>query len=169
MKYFIILTAEFEGVAIVGSELWIVLLFALGLSLIVAEIFLVGVVLGLIGLTCMLVSIYFGFEKSAGLGWTLVVIAAASVPVLAFVWVKVINRVLAMKFTQTGYTSAQMQYKDLVGQEGVALTTLRPAGMARFGEKKVDVVSEGEVVERDSRVRVIEVRGNRVVVRAVRS
>ena len=113
-----------------GSELWVVLLFALGLSLIVAEIFLVGVVLGLIGLTCMLVSIYFGFEKSAGLGWTLVVIAAASVPVLAFVWVKVINRVLAMKFTQTGYTSAQMQYKDLVGQEGVALTTLRPAGMA---------------------------------------
>jgi membrane-bound serine protease (ClpP class) len=62
-----------------------------------------------------------------------------------------------------------MQYKDLVGQEGVALTTLRPAGMARFGEKKVDVVSEGEEVERDSRVRVIEVKGNRVVVRAVRS
>jgi membrane-bound serine protease (ClpP class) len=152
----------------VGSELWVVLLFALGLSLIVAEIFLVGVVLGLIGLTCMLVSIYFGFEKSAGLGWTLVVIAAASVPVLAIVWVKVINRVLAMKFTQTGYTSAQMQYKDLVGQEGVALTTLRPAGMARFGEKKVDVVSEGEVVDRDARVRVVEVKGNRVVVRAVR-
>ena len=152
-----------------GSELWVVLLFALGLSLIVAEIFLVGVVLGLIGLTCMLVSIYFGFEKSAGLGWTLVVIAAASVPVLAFVWVKVINRVLAMKFTQTGYTSAQMQYKDLVGQEGVALTALRPAGMARFGDKKVDVVSEGEVVDPDSRVRVIEVRGNRVVVRAVRN
>ncbi len=151
-----------------GSELWVVLLFALGLSLIVAEIFLVGVVLGLIGLTCMLVSIYFGFEKSAGLGWTLIVIAAASVPVLAFVWVKVINRVLAMKFTQTGYTSAQMQYKDLVGQEGVALTALRPAGMARFGEKKVDVVSEGEVVDRDSRVRVVEVKGNRVVVRAVR-
>ena len=151
-----------------GSELWVVLLFALGLSLIVAEIFLVGVVLGLIGLTCMLVSIYFGFEKSAGLGWTLVVIAAASVPVLAIVWVKVINRVLAMKFTQTGYTSAQMQYKDLVGQEGVALTALRPAGMARFGEKKVDVVSEGEVVDRDARVRVVEVKGNRVVVRAVR-
>jgi membrane-bound serine protease (ClpP class) len=152
----------------VGSELWVVLLFALGLSLIVAEIFLVGVVLGLIGLTCMLVSIYFGFEKSAGLGWTLVVIAAASVPVLAIVWVKVINRVLAMKFTQTGYTGAQMQYKDLVGQEGVALTALRPAGMARFGDKKVDVVSEGEVVDRDARVRVVEVKGNRVVVRAVR-
>ncbi|MGD1000492.1 MAG: NfeD family protein [Candidatus Brocadiia bacterium] len=151
-----------------GSELWVVLLFALGLSLIVAEIFLVGVVLGLIGLTCMLVSIYFGFEKSAGLGWTLVVIAAASVPVLAIVWVKVINRVLAMKFTQTGYTGAQMQYKDLVGQEGVALTALRPAGMARFGDKKVDVVSEGEVVDRDARVRVVEVKGNRVVVRAVR-
>jgi membrane-bound ClpP family serine protease len=41
--------------------------------------------------------------------------------------------------------------------------------MARFGEKKVDVVSEGEVVDPDSRVRVIEVKGNRVVVRAIRS
>ena len=151
-----------------GSELWVILLFALGLSLIVAEIFLVGVVLGLIGLVCVLVSIYFGFEKSAAVGWTLVAITAASVPVLAIIWVKVINRVLAMKFTQAGYTSAQTQYRDLVGQEGVALTTLRPAGMARFGYKKVDVVSEGEVIDPDSRVRVIEVKGNRVVVRAIR-
>jgi membrane-bound serine protease (ClpP class) len=151
-----------------GSELWIILLFALGLSLIVAEIFLVGVVLGLIGLACVLVSIYFGFERSSAIGWTLVAITLASVPVLAFLWVKVINRVLAMKFTQAGYTSAQTEYKDLVGQEGVALTVLRPAGMARFGDKKVDVVSEGEVIDRDSRVRVIEVKGNRVVVRAVR-
>jgi membrane-bound serine protease (ClpP class) len=151
-----------------GSELWIILLFALGLSLIVAEIFLVGVVLGLIGLACVLVSIYFGFERSSAIGWTLVAITLASVPVLAFLWVKVINRVLAMKFTQAGYTSAQTQYKELVGQEGVALTVLRPAGMARFGDKKVDVVSEGEVIDRDSRVRVIEVKGNRVVVRAVK-
>ena len=40
--------------------------------------------------------------------------------------------------------------------------------MARFDNEKVDVVSEGAVIDRGSRVRVIEVRSNRVVVRAVK-
>ena len=45
---------------------------------------------------------------------------------------------------------------------------LRPAGMARVGERKVDVVSEGEIVEPDTRSVVTRVKGNRVVVRALK-
>ena len=150
------------------DEIWIILLFVFGMVMVVAEIMLPGVIMGLVGLGCLLGSIYLAFGRSVGLAWTLVGIAVASVPVLAILWVKVLNRVLAIKMTQKGYTSAQVGLKDLVGQEGVALTPLRPAGMARFGDRKVDVVSEGEVVDPDSRVRVVEVKGNRVVVRGVR-
>ena len=134
----------------------------------VAEIFLPGAIMGILGLGCILASIYFAFQESGPLAWTLVGITVASVPVLVILWVKVLNRVFAMKATQKGYTSAQVHLKELVGREGVALTQLRPSGMARFDDKKVDVVSEGEVIERDSLVRVIEVKSNRVVVRAVR-
>ena len=152
------------------SDLGIVFLYVLGMALAVAEVFLPGVVMGIFGLACVLASLYWAFQReSHALAWTLVGITVASVPVLIFLWLKVLNRVFAMKHTEAGYTSAQANLKDLVGQEGVALTQLRPAGMARFGDRKVDVVTEGDLIDRDSRVRVVAVQGNRVVVRAVRS
>ena len=151
------------------GQLGIIFLYVIGMALAIAEVFLPGAVMGLIGLVCVLASIYLAFQQeSVALGWSLVGITIAAIPVLVILWVKVLNRVFAMKQTQEGYTSAQVDLKTLVGQEGVALTQLRPSGMARFADEKVDVVSEGEVIERGSRVRVIEVESNRVVVRAVK-
>jgi len=150
------------------SELGIILLYVFGMALAVAEVFMPGAIMGLVGLGCILASIYLAFRQSGPLGWGLLGITLASIPVFVVLWVKVLNRVLAMRATQAGYTSAQMGLKDLVGQEGVALTQLRPVGVARFGNKKVDVVSEGEVIDAGSRVRVIEVKSNRVMVRAVK-
>ncbi len=54
------------------------------------------------------------------------------------------------------------------GQVGVAETTLRPAGKVRFGNVLVDVATEGEFIESDARVEVVERHGNRVVVRRAR-
>ncbi len=56
-----------------------------------------------------------------------------------------------------------------VGDQGVADSALRPAGKARFDDRFVDVVSDGGFVDRDKPVRVIEIAGNRVVVREVES
>ena len=152
------------------SQLGIIFLYVIGMALAIAELFLPGVIIGLIGLVCVLASIYLAFEhQNAGLGWTLVVITIASIPMMVILWLKVLDRVFAMKQTQKGYSSAQVELKALIGQEGVAITQLRPAGTARFGEQKVDVVSESEVIERDARVKVIEVKSNRVVVRAVKT
>lgn len=55
----------------------------------------------------------------------------------------------------------------LLGAIGIAATPLRPSGMVRFGEDFVDVVAEGSYVAPGSRVQVIEVEGNRVVVKEV--
>ena len=52
-------------------------------------------------------------------------------------------------------------------QRGTALTSLRPAGTARFEGGKVDVVTEGDFVEAGSVIEVVEVAGSRVVVRRV--
>ena len=54
---------------------------------------------------------------------------------------------------------------SLLGVIGTANTTLRPAGVVRFGEKFVDVVSDGGYIPAGTRVRVIAVEGNRIVVK----
>ncbi len=54
-----------------------------------------------------------------------------------------------------------------VGDTGVVVSTLRPAGRAKFGEAVVDVVAEGEFLEAGANVRITEIYGNRVVVKAI--
>lgn len=54
-----------------------------------------------------------------------------------------------------------------VGERGQAESLLRPAGKARFGDVLVDVVSEGEYIQKGVGVEVVERHGNRIVVRRV--
>lgn len=56
---------------------------------------------------------------------------------------------------------------ELLGVIGMAATNLRPAGKARFGDDYVDVVAEGGYVREGSRIQVVEIEGNRVVVKEV--
>jgi membrane-bound serine protease (ClpP class) len=67
---------------------------------------------------------------------------------------------------ETGYLSAAAR-PELLGATGVAVTDLRPAGVARFGEEKVDVVAESEYIAAGTPVRVITEEGYRHVVRPV--
>lgn len=55
----------------------------------------------------------------------------------------------------------------LQGERGTTLTILRPSGKAQFGDRLVDVISDGPYIESGKHVQVIEVNGNRVVVREV--
>ena len=55
-------------------------------------------------------------------------------------------------------------WKVKVGELGTAATFLRPAGKARFGERDIDVVTEGDFVEKGAKLRILAIKGNRVVV-----
>lgn len=50
------------------------------------------------------------------------------------------------------------------GDRGVAATFLRPAGKVTVGDETVDAVSQGEFIEKGTRVRVLAIQGNRVIV-----
>ena len=52
--------------------------------------------------------------------------------------------------------------------EGVAITSLRPAGVGLFADERVDVVSESEWIEEGTPIRIMSAEGYRHVVRAVR-
>jgi len=54
-----------------------------------------------------------------------------------------------------------------VGDAGEVVSTLRPTGKAKFGNAIVDVVAEAEFLDKGTNVEIIEIHGNRVVVKAV--
>lgn len=59
---------------------------------------------------------------------------------------------------------ALLNAQDLIGAHGTTTTQLVPGGKARFGNRILDVVTEGELIARGIEVVVIEVRGSRIVV-----
>ncbi len=67
----------------------------------------------------------------------------------------------------TAGTVPQIDRVELLGNTGTALTDLRPAGVARFGQDRVDVVSEGDFISVGSGLIVLRVEGSRVTVRKV--
>ena len=54
--------------------------------------------------------------------------------------------------------------KELLGIEGVAHSDLRPGGTAYFAGRKIDVVTLGDYIRRETPIRIVEVHGNRIVV-----
>ncbi|MBS5149336.1 MAG: NfeD family protein, partial [Veillonella sp.] len=66
--------------------------------------------------------------------------------------------------TKAGYVSNDV-LEDLAGKEGVAHTTLRPAGIAKINGNLVDVVTEGDFIDAGSPIVVLRVVGGRNIVR----
>lgn len=75
--------------------------------------------------------------------------------------------VLAKATRRSEGFAASDDTRSLLGQTGTALTMLRPAGTAQFGERRIDVVTGGEYIVAGSGVRVVESHGSRIVVEAV--
>jgi membrane-bound serine protease (ClpP class) len=55
-----------------------------------------------------------------------------------------------------------------VGQIGMVITPLRPSGKAQFESVFVDVVAQGEFLKKGTRVKIVQIVGNRVVVEAAK-
>ena len=54
-----------------------------------------------------------------------------------------------------------------IGDTGEVISTLRPTGKVKFGDAIVDVVAEGDFINKGIQVKVTGIHGNRVVVKAV--
>ena len=67
-----------------------------------------------------------------------------------------------------GYTSSSRTTdEELLGKEGVTVSYLRPSGIALFEGKRLTVIAEGEFIEAQRPIKVVEARGSRVVVKAL--
>ena len=74
----------------------------------------------------------------------------------------------AEEIADAGYTS-RTNLSELLGAEGVAATTLRPAGTAEINGKRIDVVTDSEYIEHGKPIIVTAVEGMRVVVKEKKS
>ncbi len=54
-----------------------------------------------------------------------------------------------------------------IGLEGVALSVLRPGGKAQFGDEILDVMTQGELIEKGARVRIISHSGREAIVEPI--
>lgn len=64
---------------------------------------------------------------------------------------------------KTGYISNPVR-DELIGLTGVALTDLRPAGAAQFGDERLDVVSDNVWISAGTPIKIIRSEGYRHVV-----
>lgn len=109
-------------------------------------------------------------DAAARLGISLVVAIVASIALLRFLPKTQMGRHLVLQTgldARSGFTSEPVSEHELVGKLGIAVSTLRPAGIADIDGNRVDVVSDGDYIEAGEPIRVDHVDGNRVVVRHV--
>jgi len=146
------------------------ILIATGIILLIAEVYLPGAIAGIIGGLSLFAAVVYGFANFGPMNGTLIAAGIVLLTcVMAVLWLKYfprtsMGRKITLEQDMSDATAANPDLQQLIGKEGEASSELRPAGFAMFDRKRVDVVTQGEMIAQGERVRVIDVKGNRVVV-----
>ncbi|MGF9909938.1 NfeD family protein [Brevibacillus porteri] len=168
---FVAFSLYFFGHYVAGFANWLHIgLFAIGILLMLLEIFLPGGIVGAIGfvsiVTGLVMAAYDTQQGLASLG-----VAALITAIVTFLLVKKYGvKGLFNKFVlgdtqrnEEGYVAPRDQ-RELEGKSGITLTTLRPAGVVKVEGKRVDAVSVGGFIEAGTAITVVQVEGTRIVV-----
>lgn len=162
----------FLGNILVGTAGWLELSLAIiGVVLLVVEAFVPGFgVFGVGGLIAVAASIFLSVEEPAMamqyLMWAALAFAFALFALVRTISRRGLGKALTLEKKGDDWISPRnVDLTHLVGAEGKTVTVLRPAGTARFGDERVDVVTRGEYTAAGVRVKVVLVDGTRVVVR----
>jgi len=154
------------------AEWTLVICFVLfGLLLVIVEvIFIPGTtVVGIAGFISMIVGIIFSFKYFGGeTGWITLGGATAASGVLLYVALRTnIWRRFAINSSIDSKVNEIEAMKFGVGMEGIALSALRPIGKGEFGGNVAEVRTMGEYVEAGSRVRIVKVSINQIIVEII--
>ena len=145
-------------------NLYSVILFGIGVIFVIIELFVVGAVIGIIGMALIVFSII-------TLGDNLVYMIANVVVALILsiiewvILVKIFKRKIPFldkvvlkdsTNAEAGYTSHEDR-SHLVGQTATTSTDLRPAGIITYNNERIDAVSDGSFILRNKQVTILEV------------
>jgi membrane-bound serine protease (ClpP class) len=168
------LSLYFGGYIIAGFTEWeIILLFMAGVILLGVEAFVPGFgVFGIAGIICMGASIVVVAPSwQAGIQSLAIALLGALALVLFSLkfltgrkfWDKIILNLSYDK--EEGYVSQKQDYSIYEGRRGKAHTPLRPAGSIVLDDNThLDVVTDGDFIEKGADVVVLRVEGMRIIV-----
>ena len=145
-------------------------LLLVGALLILAEAVLPGLIAGIVGFFCVTAGVVEGYLEFGARTGNLILLGVLVGLIAGFsLWLKYFpDSRLARRFvSQRVVGNIDAEQPELLNQTGTAYTQLRPAGTALINGRRVDVVTEGALIERGTPVKVIKVEGMRVIVRAV--
>ena len=151
--------------------IWTLILQAMGVLVIIAEIIIPsGGILSVLAAGMFGYSLYLAFnEISTAAGFYFVAADAVIIPILVIVGLKLLAKspvTLRRRLSkEAGVTSQSSELEKYLGLEGQTVSDLRPSGIALIEGKRVDVVSRGEYIEKDSEIIVCAVTGNQIIVR----
>ncbi|TYQ15612.1 UNVERIFIED_CONTAM: membrane-bound serine protease (ClpP class) [Acetivibrio alkalicellulosi] len=166
-------TLYFGGNMIAGyTQWWPMILFILGLGLLVAEIIMPGFgVLGIGGIASMVVSVVL-----AAPDWTQGISSLGIAILVSIIIIPILFKIISKKTNlfkrlvlseaetvENGYVNVKGN-EYLTGKKGKTITTLRPAGTILIDDKRVDAVTDGEFLPKDTDIEVLRVEGARIVV-----
>jgi membrane-bound serine protease (ClpP class) len=148
------------------------ILFVVGIALVILEFFLPGGIAGAIGTISIVGSLFLASENVVHMGISILIAIGVSI-LASIIMIRVFGKKMSLfkkiiltdsTNTESGYVSNRNR-TELLGEEGLTLTALRPAGTVQIGKERLDVVSEGEYISKDQTVVVVKVEGPRIVVR----
>ena len=167
------LTLFFVGSYSIGDSSWVeIIFFIAGALLLFIEITIEGFgPVGVAGIASIAMGIV-GSANDPGQGALQLAASLAIAAVIGALLVKsgYESKVLSKSVlrsalsTEDGYV-ANVNRTDLIGQEGVALTSLRPTGEVDIDGTRYNVQSEGEFIPKSSNVVIIRVRNGQIFVR----
>lgn len=150
-----------------------IILQLIGVLVLITEIIIPsGGILGIITIGLMGYSLYLVFTTiSTFAGMVFVIADIIMFPIVLFAGIKLLVKspaTLKTSLSKTdGYSSQPEELLAFIGLTGTVVTDLRPAGTAMINNRRVDVVSRGEYIDKGSEIAVLAVEGNRVVVKEV--
>jgi membrane-bound serine protease (ClpP class) len=162
----------FGGGILAGfAEWWSIALFILGIVFLVIEAVVPGFgIFGILGIICLIAGLIF---TSRDLNSFLTVLgvgiggSAVLLPIIYLLLKKMglLRKVFLLKhmLPEEGYVSHD-HIPDLVGKKGVAVSVLRPAGVARIEGERHNVLSTGGFIPEGTKIKVVEHTPGRIVV-----
>lgn len=149
----------------------ILTLFFAGFALIAAEIVLPGMVAGAMGFICLVIATVQAFsEWGMAVGFYIIVGEVILFTIGTALWIRYFpdspfGRMVSLSKTAPPQQSFSKSHQHLLGKTGEALTSLHPSGIAKIEGERVDVVTEGSLINKGTTVNVVKVEGSRIVVR----
>lgn len=157
-----------------GLSIFVLLLFIGGLALIGLEMFVPGGIVGTVGIITVVYAIIYVNKSTYYIAFILVVSLILAV-ILYYVNRKVFHKKLMFLdrlvlndsiSTEDGYVASESRV-ELVGKKLKAYTDLRPAGVAILDNEKLDVVTDGDFIEKGNEIVIVRVEGMRIVVKKI--